>query len=361
MTEKEFVRALRQNQERVQDILAHTDKLVLVGAGNTCTPYEKSFAVEKMPIVGIVDNSPEKIGKCFLGGVKCTPAKDITDDFGTNSLGIITTVIDGTYWALQKQMQELGVMSMGVDAYIFARHIDELLQCFRRFEDDESRDLYAKIILWRITHRKPAIPFPYTEPYFSQPEFVSFSEQEVFVDMGAYVGDTVERYLFVHLGVFGRIYAFEPDPKNFAALQARTERLKREWALDDEQIVLVPAGVGRKSMAMQMVCGSQGPSTNFAEASDTDDDAVQVVALDDYFEKQKVSFLKTDIESFEYDMLRGAEKILRRDRPKIAICIYHNATDMYRVMLWLDSLQLGYRFRCGHHSVTTLDTILYAY
>lgn len=70
MTEKEFICALRQNQERVQDILAHTDKLVLVGAGNTCTLYEKAFAVENMPIAGIVDNNPGKIGKCFLGGGK---------------------------------------------------------------------------------------------------------------------------------------------------------------------------------------------------------------------------------------------------------------------------------------------------
>lgn len=297
----------------------------------------------------------------FLGGVKCTPAKDIAENFGTNSLAIITTVIDGTYWALQKQMQELGVMSMGVDAYIFARHIDELLQCFRLFEDDASRDLYAKIILWRITHRKPVLPFPYPEQYFSHPGFVGFSKREVFVDMGAYVGDTVERYLFVHQGVFHRIFAFEPDSRNFSALQARTERLKREWALDDEQIVLVPAGVGRKRMSMQMVSENQGLGSKLVEGSGVDCNAVQVVTLDEYFEKQRVSFLKADIESFEYDMLRGAEKILRRDRPKLAICIYHNATDMYRTMLWLDSLQLGYRFQCSHHSVAALDTVLYAY
>ena len=60
-------------------------------------------------------------------------------------------------------------------------------------------------------------------------------------------------------------------------------------------------------------------------------------------------------------MLQGAEKIIRRDLPKMAICIYHNASDMYRILLWLAALDLGYKFSIRHHTPMNSDTVLYAY
>lgn len=54
-------------------------------------------------------------------------------------------------------------------------------------------------------------------------------------------------------------------------------------------------------------------------------------------------------------------KIIRRDRPKIAVCIYHNTYDMFRIQLWLDGLNLGYKFAVRQHSFGCLDTILYAW
>ena len=86
-----------------------------------------------------------------------------------------------------------------------------------------------------------------------------------------------------------------------------------------------------------------------------------VYALDDYFKDKSVTFIKADIESYELDMLIGAEKIIRRDRPKLAIAIYHNASDMYQILLWLHSLGMGYKFAVRHHTPDLYDTILYAY
>ena len=61
------------------------------------------------------------------------------------------------------------------------------------------------------------------------------------------------------------------------------------------------------------------------------------------------------------DMLRGAEKVILRDLPKIAVCIYHNASDMYQILNWLADLNLGYKFSIRHHTSNLYDTILYAY
>ena len=88
---------------------------------------------------------------------------------------------------------------------------------------------------------------------------------------------------------------------------------------------------------------------------------VEIVSLDEYFKESHIDFLKADIESYEMDMLCGAEKLIRRCHPNIAICIYHNASDMYQILLWLDNLDIGYKFDVRHHSVDYDELVLYAY
>ena len=87
----------------------------------------------------------------------------------------------------------------------------------------------------------------------------------------------------------------------------------------------------------------------------------KVYALDDFFRDKKIGFLKADIESWESDMLLGAISIIKRDKPKMAIAIYHNAADMCYILDWIDKLNLGYKFSIRHHTPTETDTTLYAY
>ncbi len=91
---------------------------------------------------------------------------------------------------------------------------------------------------------------------------------------------------------------------------------------------------------------------------------IEVVALDEYAEQhgiRKTNFIKADIEGAEWDMLHGAEKIIRRDKPLMAISIYHSALDFFRIPLYLKTLVPEYRFKARHHSVTYSETILYCY
>lgn len=360
MTEAQFIELLRKNEEDISRLQAKKNKLIIVGAGNTTALYEKSIQAEKISLSGIVDNDLKKIGKQVLG-MQVTLASNIADDYGNDCLALIVTSVDKTYQVLAGQMSGK-VAYTGIDNYIFARHTSELIECYKAFDDKVSADLYAEVIAWHITCNKKNIPFPYSEAYFAQPEFIAGNEHEIFVDCGAYVGDSVERYLFTHLGITGGIYAFEPDENNFKKCLCRKKRLVNEWAINDDQFVVLPYGVGEKSCSAYVENAVQGLGSHvIMDGEATGGKSVQIIALDDYFKEKKVSFIKMDIESYEYDALSGAEVILKRDKPKLAICIYHNATDMYRTMLYLKSLNLGYCFRLGHHSVTKAETVLYAY
>jgi FkbM family methyltransferase len=53
---------------------------------------------------------------------------------------------------------------------------------------------------------------------------------------------------------------------------------------------------------------------------------IKQIKLDDFIKDnniQKVDFIKADIEGAERNMLRGAEKTIKKFKPKIAICTYH--------------------------------------
>lgn len=68
-----------------------------------------------------------------------------------------------------------------------------------------------------------------------------------------------------------------------------------------------------------------------------------------------------DIEGAEMDALRGMEKLMKRDRPKLAICVYHKPEDFWEIPLYIKSVVPEYTFILRHHSHDASETVLYAY
>ena len=86
--------------------------------------------------------------------------------------------------------------------------------------------------------------------------------------------------------------------------------------------------------------------------------------MDEYFvqrEAQNIVFIKADIEGSEWDMLHGASETIQRCKPLMAICLYHNIYDFYRIPLYLKKLVPKYKFHIRHHSNTYNETVLYCY
>jgi hypothetical protein len=127
---------------------------------------------------------------------------------------------------IQLQLQKYGLTYTNVDAFVFKKNIEKIKAVYNTLEDDISKDVYIHLIQSRILNSTIIESFVSNEQYFLLPQFLERSEQEVFVDLGAYVGDSLEQYINKKSGVFGKIYAFEPDTLNFSALKHRSVRLK---------------------------------------------------------------------------------------------------------------------------------------
>ena len=75
---------------------------------------------------------------------------------------------------------------------------------------------------------------------------------------------------------------------------------------------------------------------------------------------RKVTFLKMDIEGSELAALRGAERIIREQRPKLAICVYHKPEDLWEIPSLLLSYHPDYKLYLRHYSINETETVLYA-
>ncbi|WP_035043124.1 FkbM family methyltransferase [Desulfovibrio sp. X2] len=179
---------------------------------------------------------------------------------------------------------------------------------------------------------------------------------DVVIDCGAAFGDISLQFAEA-AGPDGRVLCFEPYRlfldvffANMAAnpgLASRIEVVERGvWDEDDAVLSFIEGGGGS--------CIDESNSATVKIRTVTLDSAVAAAGLD------RVDFIKMDIEGAELRALRGAEGVLRRFRPRLAVCLYHQPEDFCAIPEYLDGLGLGYRFHLNHHYVNEWETVLYA-
>jgi FkbM family methyltransferase len=337
--------------------------VVVFGAGNTSLLYQQCFEREGIHPVYYIDNSEAKQGTVFHGVSVISVEKlvSLQQTFSKPLLILICSAQINVCSQMQLQLQKYGLTYTTVDSFVFGKNIDSIKAVYDLLEDDYSKEIYLQIIKSRINNSPIPESLVNNAQYFLLPPFLERSEREIFVDLGAYVGDTVEQYINKKSGVFGKIFAFEPDARNFLGLEYRVERLKKEWAIPDDKLCLIYGGVGAITALTNFTKSSEGLNSNFNAKENENTNEVIIYNLDNYFKEERINFIKADIENYELNMLHGAESIIKRDRPLLAVCIYHNASDMFTIPLFIKELCNDYILKIRHHTYNFAETVLYAY
>lgn len=258
------------------------------------------------------------------------------------------------------RLDALGIAHVSVDAHHVARDIDAYKQIHDGWLTDErSRKTLRAVMATMLTGDKAYVAGVFErDQYFCLPQFCG-SEKEIYVDAGAYVGDSLERFLWSQNGVFHKALCFEPGMRQFRALANRRRRLLSEWALDEDQITVIPAALGETDETASAATSS-GDMTSLA-LSNTGEHPIKILSLDAYLAGERVSLIKADVEGMEMPLLRGAAETIRRHRPKLAICVYHYPSDIPVISRTIKSLVPDYRFALRHHSPQFMETVLYAW
>lgn len=141
--------------------------------------------------------------------------------------------------------------------------------------------------------------------------------------------------------------ALEPDPNNCAIC---VEQIGK-----NENCKIINAGASDQEKRFKIT--TQGMGTNFFDEGDTE---IQTVMLDKVIGEKKVSMIKMDVEGWECQALRGAEKIIKRNTPIITVSLYHKREDIWKIPKLLLELNPQYVFFIDHHTLGWSDTVLYA-
>jgi len=217
--------------------------------------------------------------------------------------------------------------------------------------DEKSKNILLGLIKFRQTHNKKDFPFyPIKEEQYFIKE-IKFNKEEVFIDCGAYIGDTIYKFE-KRCREYKQIVAFEPDSINFDKLKEKYENNKK--------ITLINACVGDKEGKLTF-SSSQGQGSGVVAGDlygKQNVISIPVKTIDD-LNLEMVSFIKMDIEGEELSALRGAEKTILRDKPKLAICIYHSDEDMIRIAEYIYSIVPEYKLYVRHYGYV-YETVLYA-
>ncbi len=215
--------------------------------------------------------------------------------------------------------------------------------------DDISRNTFKAAVSFRQSFLSKNAPEYSKQQYFPD-GIVNLSDNEMFIDCGAFNGDTARKFIEKCGGNFEKIVCFEPDAANFAALD-------RAFS-DDERVETVHAGVWNTNTTLKFG-GGKGAGLAFSNA-EGGVVSVDVVAIDDVESCQEASFIKMDVEGAEMNALKGAKKVIEENRPKLAVSIYHSDEELLAIPEYLYSTLVDYSFYVRHHSLNWQDTVLYA-
>ncbi|OUM03848.1 FkbM family methyltransferase [Variovorax sp. JS1663] len=230
---------------------------------------------------------------------------------------------------------------------------DDWLKLADRLADDQSRETLYGVLLQRLEQDRRWISdvrIGGRDEYFgvaSETGTFSMGQREHFVDCGAHRGTVIQKLLAVTGWQYGSIHAFEPDIENFAALETLTP-----WPLANFRAHQRAVSDRPETLRFHQT-GTMGSCISEAGTSTT-----HCVKLDDVVEK--ASFIKLDVEGYEARALRGASRLLREQRPRLAVASYHYAEDLLDIAQVIDEHAPDYSFYLRHHFGYFYDTILYA-
>lgn len=226
--------------------------------------------------------------------------------------------------------------------------LDKLIQC----SNDQLTKRYFDTIRKTINSGKAIrdiVDLYQGEKQYFLDTFKGKLDGLVFLDAGAYTGDTVRELLSEKIDV-KKIYCFEADKENFIKL----EKFCNE-NLPYERYSCINAALWDEKKYLAMKFNNYNARVDEEGTELT----VKTVTIDDFFSEEHVNFVKMDIEGAEKRALKGGMKTIKRDRPIMAISIYHGVEDIVDIPIMLMEELENYDFLVRHHSYTYSETVLY--
>ena len=249
--------------------------------------------------------------------------------------------------------------------------VKKALKVFDILDADKDKQLYKMALDYRThkdmisltnyhkqTNKHYVLDYP-KKHYF---EFIKKSKIKTVLDIGAY--DCTHSLLFLaSFPNVNKIYAFEPMYDTF-----KKDFLEELVQANKDRIVIVKKAVWDKEETLEFQQHKFQTCSKLVKIAAPDKNTVDVVkvqtiSIDKFSQLHpdlKVDYIKMDVEGAEQNALKGAIKTIQRDRPQLAISIYHTPQDFVEIPLYLHKNLKNSVFKLGHYCPNAAETVLYA-
>lgn len=239
-------------------------------------------------------------------------------------------------------------------ADVLKKHINDFIWLYRKLFDYSSKFLlYAILRNWvyyDFTSLKKSLST--TKHHYFDLDIIPRCKNVVFIDVGAYVGDTVLDFVDCYgSDCYKRIYCYEITQSILPTLQGNLKNLPC--------IKIKPFGVSDKTCERFIDLNAFSSSAN--KTSQNGKDKIKCVALDDDI-KQKVDIIKMDIEGDELKALKGCKGHIMREKPLLLISVYHKNQHLYQIAKLIHQYNKNYKFYLRNYGGEFYPTeiVLYA-
>lgn len=350
------------------DHLRQTDKkIVLYGMGDGAEKIKAVLDDIGAETADIMASDEFVRGHSFLG-FRVKTLSEIEQLYGDNFLVLVCfgsqlpDVMEHIYAIAEKHelyAPNVPVTGGGLFTLDYAgEHRVELQKVYSMLADEQSKLVFENVVKYKLSGRLDhlrACESPREEMF----DLLRIGGEEIYVDLGAYNGDTIVEFLNETGMNFRKIYAMEPDHKNYIKLKRRLYMIGsglleayNAGAWSGETTMRFSLRAGRSSRVEENdPVRSENPA-RYREVS--------MMSVDHMLQGNEATFIKYDVEGSEAEAIEGARHTISAYRPKLSVALYHRNEDIFALPLRIAEINKKYRFYLRHHPyIPDWDTNLY--
>ncbi len=249
------------------------------------------------------------------------------------------------------------VASDPLDMDFVKTHMREFDTFYDSLQDDKSRRVMDAYINQKITGRFSEMAGLWDEVQYFDEDFYDLAHVGCIVDCGAFIGDSFLSFCGQYRRCAGKeyegkAYLLDPDEYNQRQIAENCKSVKA-----DVSALKIGAWYKPDTLTFQLD-ESQRTAGKISESGDT---SISVDAIDNILRGRRADFIKMDIEGAELNALKGAEQTIKRDKPILAICVYHKREDLLEIPAYISSVYGGYKFYLrAYGGPYSIELVLYA-
>ena len=240
---------------------------------------------------------------------------------------------------------------------VVKEHKEDFLFLYDHLVDYRSKSVLVNLLHYWMTF-DPAFLRAMRETVFEEYfdfDIINIPDQAVFVDAGAFIGDTVEQ-IVKFMTNYKHIYSFEAAPVNYQLLKKNTENFSNVTVLNKA----VGGHNGMIKMNYSTVPDSGDSVLRGQEVGSASMD-IEMITLDEEI-RERLSVIKMDIEGAEQSAIEGCRRHITEEHPTLIICVYHKNDDIWKIIRTIYDMDNTYRFylRCNCDNIVPTDIVLFA-